>query len=71
MANILKTFEKTDCIHYSLVEVRRCCGQSKKLAGFCTITDPDGHNRNKLCSLKMRYCRYQPKEEDDVHPEEL
>ena len=67
MVTILKQFERTDCLHYEVKQIKACCGRLGKTAGFCTIADPDGHKRNKVCSMKMGYCHYQPKEEDHVH----
>lgn len=63
MVQVIKNFDKDDCIHYKIKQVKYCCGRSTKPAGFCTITDPDGHNRNKICSTRMSYCQYEKKEE--------
>lgn len=65
---IIKNYDKQDCIHYKISQVPDCCGRSKS-AGFCTIQDEDGYNRNKICSRQVSYCRYEKKEETpDVHP---
>ena len=71
MVALIKNFDKDDCVHYKIKLLKPCCGRARKPAGFCTIEDYDGHNRNKICSTKMNYCKYQPKEDEDVHIKKL
>lgn len=61
MIDVISTFNKTDCVHYEVVDVQGCCGRRGR-AGVCTITDPDGIKRHKTCSMKMSHCRYEKQE---------
>lgn len=63
-------FAKKDCIHYKNVRMKVCCGRYE-WGGVCTIPDRNGNVTHKTCSTKMKHCNYVPKEETDVHPEEL
>ena len=66
MLKISKNFDKQDCIHHKRIIAAGCCGR-KYPTGVCTISDPDGLSRHKVCSIKMGYCKYQKKENVNVH----
>lgn len=67
---VSKNFDKDDCIHYERVKANGCCGR-KIIVGVCVIPNDQGNVVNKTCSMKKSYCRYQPKEEDNVHFKKL
>lgn len=60
---IIKNFQRDDCIHFKEVMVEGCCGR-KERAGVCTVPDRYGKPTQRTCSMKMKWCDYQPKEED-------
>ena len=68
MVKLIKNFDLEDCVHYEVHDVPGCCGRTNK-AGVCTI-EWRGTKANRTCSTKMKWCKYEKKqeEEDDVHP---
>ena len=66
MVAVKKNYAKNDCINYKTMKIKGCCGRWS-WGGVCTVPDPDGIARHKICSTKMHYCNYIPKEEKDVH----
>jgi hypothetical protein len=66
MVRVKKTFAREDCVHYKRIKMKVCCGRYQ-WGGVCAITDKDGVARYKICSTKMKYCNYIPKEEENVH----
>lgn len=69
MVVILKDFNMQDCVHYEVRDVPTCCGRTKK-AGVCTIEWRDTKGI-RTCSTKMKWCKYEKREEDNVHLTEL
>ena len=67
MIKIIKEFDKQDCIHYKQIMAAGCCGR-KYPTGVCTVPDEDGIIRHKICNTKQSYCKYQKREEENVHP---
>ena len=65
--NIIKNFNKEDCVHFKWTPSQGCCGR-KITAGVCTITKgPDGGEIHQPCSTSMKWCNYEKKETDNVH----
>lgn len=67
---VFRNFDRNDCVHFDYVQANGCCGR-KLTVGVCTIPNAEGHITHKTCSLKMKYCQYQPKEDQNVHTTEL
>lgn len=65
MIKVIKNFDKDDCVHFERVKARGCCGRWTT-AGVCTIP-VNGNPTHRMCSLKMKWCQYQKKEEENVH----
>ena len=68
--DILKTFDRDDCLHYKHIKTKGCCNRDI-IAGVCTVPDQNGNIVHRTCSMKQSYCKYQPKEVEDVYPTKL
>lgn len=62
LIKIIKNFQRDDCVHFKDVMVEGCCGRKEK-AGVCTVPDGHGNPTQRTCSMRMKWCDYQPKEE--------
>lgn len=66
MLKVIRNFNRTDCIYYKLHSQIGCCGRSES-RGVCKIPDGNEKVRLKTCSRNQPYCKYQKKEEENVH----
>jgi hypothetical protein len=63
-----KNYNRTDCSHFKWSHVSGCCGRARTM-GACKLTEgPEGF---KICRTKAEYCKFQRREENNVHLEKL
>jgi hypothetical protein len=57
--------EESKCIHYESRLIPSCCSRGH-WAEICTLT-----GKERFCNSLRKWCKYEKKEEDDVHPTKL
>lgn len=69
MRQIIRNFNKEDCLHFEWKDTEGCCGAGPQSTGACNIPDSNGLIGPKICYMKAKYCKYQKKEASNyVHP---
>ena len=65
MVQVVNNFNKEDCRYFKWTFSRGCCGRCDMKSGACGVPlNNEGMELvvpNKVCSLSMRYCKYDPK----------